>query len=153
VSTDFKAESIPARVFFEDVEVGQELPPLTNPVITHAQLVRYAGASGDFNPIHTDVEAGKNFGLGGTIAHGMLIMGFLGHFISDYLGGPTPVRKFGVRFLSMTRPGETIVCSGVITKKYEQDGQNFIEASIAAKNTEGDTKASGSFTAVLPGKA
>ena len=153
MSTDFKTQSVPAKVFYEDVEVGQELPPLTNPQVTHGLLVRYSGASGDFNPIHTDVEAAKSFGLGGTIAHGMLIMGFLGHFISDYLGGPAPVKKFGVRFQSMTRPGETIICSGTITKKYQQDGQNFIEANIAAKNTEGDTKASGSFTAVLPGKS
>jgi hypothetical protein len=80
-------------------------------------------------------------------------MGFLGHFISDYLGGPAPVKKFGVRFQGMTRLGETIVCSGTITKKYEQDGQNYIEASITAKNTEGDIKASGSFTAVLPSKS
>jgi acyl dehydratase len=150
MSTNFSTESVPAKVFYQDVEVGQELPTLTNPTVTHAQLVRYSGASGDFNPIHTDVEAGKQFGLGGTIAHGMLIMGFLGHFISDYLGGPAPVKQFGVRFQSMTRPGEAIICSGVITKKYQQDGQNYIEASIAAKNTEGDTKASGSFSAVLP---
>ena len=153
MSTDFKAENVPAKVFYEDVAVGQELPSLTNPPVTHAQLVRYSGASYDFNPIHTDPEIGKSFGLGGTIAHGMLIMGFLGRFISDYLGGPAPVKKFGVRFQGMTRPGETIVCSGIITKKYEQDGQHFIEAAITARNTEGDTKVTGSFTAVLPGKA
>lgn len=153
MSTDVRTNAIPAKVFYEDVEVGQELPPLTTEPITHGQLVRYSGAVGDFNPIHTDVEAGKSFGLGGTIAHGMLLMGFLGRFISEYLGGPTPVKKFGVRFQSMTRPGETIVCSGTITKKYEQDGQHFIEASVTAKNTEGDTKVSGTFVAVLPSKA
>jgi acyl dehydratase len=152
MSVETKTGSVAAKVFFEDVAEGQELPALTNPTITHGQLVRYSGASGDFNPIHTDVEAGNYFGLGGTIAHGMLIMGFLGRFISDYLGGPAPVKKFGVRFQSMTRPGETIICSGTITKKYVQDGQNFIEAAIAAKNEDGDTKASGSFTAVLPNR-
>src|SRR5437016_5546809 len=98
MSANLRAESVPAKVFYEEVEVGQELPALKKPPVTHAQLVKYSGASGDFNPIHTDVEAGKQFGLGGTIAHGMLIMGFLGQFISDYLGGPAPLKKFGVRF-------------------------------------------------------
>ncbi len=149
---DSTTKPVPAKVFYEDVEVGQELPLLKNAPITHGQLVRYSGASGDFNPIHSDVEAGKQFGLGGTIAHGMLIMGLLGRMITDYLGGPAPLKKFGVRFMSMTRPGEVIICSGTITGKYEQDGQHYIEASIAAKNEEGDTKAAGSFTAVLPGR-
>ncbi|HEX2912055.1 MAG TPA: MaoC/PaaZ C-terminal domain-containing protein [Chloroflexia bacterium] len=152
MSTEFEAVAVQAKVFFEDVEVGQELPVLKNPPVTHGQLVRYSGASGDFNPIHTDTEAAVKFGLGGTIAHGMLIMGFLGHLISDYLGGPAPLKKFGVRFMSMTRPGEAIICSGTITNKYRQDGQNFIEATITAKNEVGDIKAAGSFTAVLPSR-
>ncbi len=142
--------TVQVKVFYEDVEVGSELPPLVNAPISHTQLVRYAGASGDFNPLHTDPQIGIDMGLGGTIAHGMLIMGFLGHFVSDYLGGPSALRRFGVRFQSMTRDDNVITCTGVITKKYEQDGQHFIEANVSAKDEQGDTKASGSFSAVLP---
>jgi acyl dehydratase len=141
-----------AKIFYEDIEVGSEMPPLVNPAVTHTHLVRYAGASGDFNPLHTDPDVGHNMGLGGPIAHGMLIMGFLGHFVSDYLGGPAGLKRFGVRFQGMTRHHEIITCTGVITNKYVQDGQHYIEASIAAKDQNGDTKASGSFTAVLPSK-
>lgn len=141
-----------AKIFYEDVEVGSEMPPLVNPAVTHTHLVRYAGASGDFNPLHTDPEVGHNMGLGGPIAHGMLIMGFLGHFVSNYLGGPAGLKRFGVRFQGMTRHHEIITCTGVITNKYVQDGQHYIEASITAKDQNGDTKASGSFTAVLPSK-
>ena len=139
-----------AIVFFEDVSEGDQLPALENPPINHTMLVKYAGASGDFNPLHTDPAVGQKFGLGGPIAHGMLIMGFLGHFVSDYLGGPGPLKRFGVRFKSMTRHEDIITCSGVITQKYEEDGQHFINANVFAKDQTGEVKASGSFTAVLP---
>lgn len=152
MTTKIEAGPVAAKVFYEEVEIGTEIAPLVNVPIKHTQLVRYAGASGDFNPLHTDPEVGLKVGTGGPIAHGMLIMGFLGHFVSDFLGGPGALRRFGVRFQSMTRHDDVITCSGVITKKYEQDGQHFIEASIAAKDEKGDTKASGSFTALLPSK-
>jgi len=139
-----------ARVFFEDVSEGTPLPALVNPPVTHTMLVKYAGASGDFNPLHTDPAVGQKFGLGGPIAHGMLIMGFLGHFVSDYLGVPGPLKRFGVRFKSMTHHEDIITCSGVITQKYEEDSQHFIKANVFAKDQTGEVKASGSFTAVLP---
>jgi acyl dehydratase len=143
-------KTAPARVFFEDVSEGSELPALVNPPVDHTMLVKYAGASGDLNPLHTDPAVGQKLGLGGPIAHGMLIMGFLGHFVSDYLGGPGPLKHFGVRFKSMTRPEDVITCSGVITQKYTENGQHFIKANVFAKDQTGEVKAAGSFTAVLP---
>ncbi len=137
------------KVYYDEVEVGTQLPSLVNAPVSHTQLVKYAGASGDFNPLHTDPKVGAGMGLGGPIAHGMLIMGFLGHFLSDYLGGPADLKRFGVRFQNMTRHGEVITCTGTITKKYEQDGQHFIEGNIAAADQTGDVKASGSFTALV----
>jgi acyl dehydratase len=142
--------NIKAPLYFDDVKVGDELPSLVKAPITQVQLVRYAGASGDFNPLHTVPEVGKSVGIGGTIAHGMLIMGIVGQLVSDYLGGPATLRKFGVRFQSMTRPGDVLTCAGTITKKYEQDGKGFIEADVYAADATGDKKASGSFTAELP---
>lgn len=139
-----------AKVFFEDASEGDQLPALENAPVNHTMLVKYAGASGDFNPLHTDPAVGQKFGLGGPIAHGMLIMGFLGHFVSDYLGGPGPLKRFSVRFKSMTRHEDIITCSGVITQKYQEDGQHFIRANVFAKDQAGEVKASGSFTAVLP---
>ncbi len=140
---------VAARVFFEQVEEGQEIPALVNQPITHTMLVKYAGASGDFNPLHTDPQVGLSMGIGGTIAHGMLIKGFLGHFISDYLGGPGGLRRFGVRFKSMTRHDEVITCSGRITRKFSEAGRNYIEASVQAADQTGDIKASGNFLAEL----
>nr|BBH93868.1 MaoC family dehydratase [Thermogemmatispora argillosa] len=140
---------LPTKRYFEDVQVGDEIPRLVKSPITHLQLVRYAGASGDFNPLHTDPKIGEMLGIGGIIAHGMLIMGFLGQLLSDYVG-PTALRKFGVRFKSMTRLDDVITCSGTITEKYEADGEARIAGKIQAVDQNGDVKASGTFVAALP---
>jgi acyl dehydratase len=140
---------LPTKRYFEDVQVGDEIPRLVKAPVTHLQLVRYAGASGDFNPLHTDPKIGEMLGIGGIIAHGMLIMGFLGQLLSDYVG-PTALRKFGVRFRSMTRLDDVITCSGTITEKYEADGEARIAGKIQAVDQNGDVKASGTFVAALP---
>ncbi len=141
-----------AKIFYEDVEIGSELPFLVNLPITHTGLVRYAGASGDFNPLHTDPQIGLSMGLGGPIAHGMLIMGFLGRFVSDYLGEPGALRRFGVRFQGMTRHDDVITCTGIVTGKYEEAGEHFIEARVVAQDQNGEAKATGTFRAVLPSR-
>ena len=143
--------STPTVRYFDDVNVGDEIPTLVKSPVTHLQLVRYAGASGDFNPLHTDPEVGKRIGTGGIIAHGMLIMGFLGQFLSDYVG-PAAIRKFNVRFKGMTRIDDVITCTGTITEKSEVDGEGRISGKIQAADQNGDVKVAGSFTAVLPRK-
>jgi acyl dehydratase len=140
---------IPTKIYFEDVQVGDALPPLVKEPITHLQLVRYAGASGDFNPLHTDPSVGEAMGVGGIIAHGMLIMGFVGQMLSEYLG-PQALKKFGVRFKGMTRLNDVITCTGVITKKYEENGEGCIAGDVQAVDQNGDVKVTGSFVAALP---
>ena len=142
------AENVQAR-YFEDVQVGDEIPKLIKPGVTHLQLVRYAGASGDFNPLHTDPKIGEMIGTGGIIAHGMLIMGFLGQFLSNYVG-PTALRKFGVRFKGMTHLDDVITCTGTVTEKYEADGEKRIAGKFQAADQNGDVKATGTFVAALP---
>jgi len=143
--------STPTVRFFDDVNVGDEIPTLVKPPVTHLQLVRYAGASGDFNPLHTDPKVGEAIGTGGIIAHGMLIMGFLGQFLSDYVG-PAAIRKFNVRFKGMTHLDDVITCTGKITEKTEVDGEGRISGRIQAADQNGDVKVAGSFIAVLPRK-
>lgn len=101
------------------MHVGFQFQPLEKEQITHTQLVRYAGASGDFNPIHTVATFGEQAGLGGVIAHGMLIMGFVGQAIGTWL----PLRNlamFSVRFQAMTRPGEAITVTGSVVGETEK---------------------------------
>ena len=141
--------STPAKVYYEDVQVGDAIPKLTTSSLSHLQLVRYAGASGDFNPLHTDPKIGEMIGTGGIIAHGMLIMGFVGQMLSDYVG-PTALRKFGVRFKGMTHLDDVITCTGTITEKYEVDGETRIAGKVQAADQNGDLKVSGTFVAAVP---
>ncbi len=142
------AQSRPQR-YYEDVHVGDALPTLVKPPLTHLQLVRYAGASGDFNPLHTDPAVGEKIGTGGIIAHGMLIMGFVGQMISDFVG-PAALRAFDVRFKGMTHLDDVITCTGSITETYEADGEARIAGKVQATDQTGDVKVTGTFVAALP---
>ena len=136
-------------VFFDDVNPGDELPELIKPV-TQVQLVRYAGASGDFNPIHTVPEVAEAVGLPGTIAHGMLIMAFAAQMLTDWAGAGA-VRGLKVRFSGMAMPGESVVCRGRITTKAEEDGGSLVHGRLTVKGQADDSlKLKGSFSVALP---
>lgn len=84
--------------------------------VTTKQLVMYAGASGDFNPIHYDHFAAEKAGLGGVIAHGMLSMGFAAQLIGDGLSAYGWVKEIGGRFLSPVRPGDVVELHGQVAE-------------------------------------
>ena len=98
-------------MLFESVNIGDQVIHLVKPPITKTQLVRYAGASGDFNPLHTDDEAAKAAGFDGVVAHGMLMMGILSQAITASIPR-RQLRKVNVRFKGMTRPDAVITVSG-----------------------------------------
>lgn len=120
-----------SRPAWSEVEVGQAIPARTFP-IAKANLVMYAGASGDFNPIHWNDTFATSVGLPGTIAHGMLTMALAGRLVTDWAGDPGAVVSYGVRF---TRPvpvsddGAAIEVSGEITDK--ADG-NLVTVALTA---------------------
>lgn len=101
-------------VAFSDYQEGASLPPLEHDPITRVQLVRYAGASGDFNPIHTVEEYARQVGLDGVIAHGMLSMGFLGAYAQGLAGRRGRVGRLKVRFQEKVRPGDVLVSRGTV---------------------------------------
>lgn len=113
------------------LEAGQSLPEQTFPV-TRAHLVRYAGASGDFNPIHWSERFAVGVGLPGVIAHGMFTMALAGRAVTTWAGAPDAVVDFGVRF---TRPvpvpdtdeGTTVVVSGTVKKV--EDGLAYVDVT------------------------
>jgi len=139
----------PTKRYYEDIQIGEALPPLVKSPITHLQLVRYAGASGDFYPVHTDPQVGQRIGLDGIIAPGLLIMGFVGQLVSDFVG-PTALHSFAARFTGMTHLQDVMTCSGTITDKYELEGQGRIVGHVQATDQTGQVKLTGSFVAVLP---
>ncbi|MGO4889789.1 MaoC/PaaZ C-terminal domain-containing protein [Anaerobacillus sp. MEB173] len=118
--------------------------PLNKKEITHSQLVKYAGASGDFNPIHTVTPIAEQAGLGGVIAHGMLIMGFAGQAITQWF--PLKhVKELNVRFTAITRPGESITIFGKQIEEQQVEGKTYLIGEVIAKNEEGEMKLKGQF--------
>jgi acyl dehydratase len=117
-------------VTFAGVSVGDQLPPLTV-TLSRADLVRYAGASLDFNPIHWNEKVAADVGLPNVIAHGMLTMALAGRLVTDWTGDPAAVVEFGTKF---TRPvvvpnddrGATVELTGKITGKGD-DGTVKVE--------------------------
>jgi acyl dehydratase len=140
------------KVYFEEVGVGDELPPLVKGPLQQIQLTRYAGASGDFNPIHQDGEFAKAAGMGGVFAHGMLSMGFLAQALTDWAGAGT-VRKLGVRFAGLVRLADTVTCKGRVLAKTSKDDANLVELEVWAENGKGEKVVSGKATVALPSRA
>ncbi|MFE1784975.1 MaoC family dehydratase [Streptomyces sp. NPDC059506] len=114
-----------ARIAFDDVEVGTELPAQTFPV-TRAALVRYAGASGDFNPIHWNERFARQVGLPDVIAHGMFTMAEAVRVVTDWTGDPGAVVEYGVRF---TKP--------VVVPDDDAGTAVEVSAKVAAKLEDG----------------
>lgn len=133
--------STPGAVTTGSVEKGTELPPLELRV-TRADLVRYAGASGDLNPIHWSDRVATGVGLPGVIAHGMLTMALAGRLVTQWVGDPSAVRSYGVRF---TRPvvvpdddeGALLEISGKVTDVTDGIAKVAITARSAGKTVLG----------------
>jgi len=136
-------------VNFRELEVGDMLPSVEKDPVTKTQLVRYAGASGDFNPLHTDDAVAQKAGLKGVIAQGLLIMGFVGQAITSWVP-KHHLKRFQVRFKGMTFPGDTISVSATVTEKVSE-GENFrIVCHTEAKDQNGEIKLSGQFEVLAP---
>jgi acyl dehydratase len=126
-------------VSYDEVEVGTALPEVSFPV-RRGDLVRYAGASGDFNPIHWNEQFARSVGLPDVIAHGMLTMALAGRFLTEWAGDPAAVTEYGVRFSAPVvvpddDKGALVEMSGVVTGKL--DG-NQVTVDVTARS--GDTK-------------
>jgi len=120
---------------YDEVESGTEIPPKSYQ-LKRVDLVRYAGASGDFNIIHWNERVATQVGLPNVIAHGMLTMAQAGRFVTEWAGGdPGAVAEFGVRFSAMVPvpdddEGATVEVSGKIGKKL---GDNKVEVDVTAR--------------------
>lgn len=140
------------QLYYEDVSEGMEIPPLVkNP--TTQQLVKYAGASGDFYQIHYDKDYAIKNNLPGVIIHGALKNAWLGQFITDWMGDEGYLKKLVVQYRGMDVPGDTLVCKGRVTKKYVREGNNLVECETWLENSKGDKTTLGSATVSLPARS
>ena len=133
---------------FDDVQEGDEAPVVTHR-LTRADLVEYAGASGDFNPMHTDEVAARAVGLPSVFGHGMFSAGLLATAITDYVG-IGHLRSYRVRFTKQTWPGEVLTSRVVVTGKRKEDGANLVDLECSLANADGEVKVSGDAVAELP---
>ena len=139
-----------AKLFFEDVSEGDEAPVVTHE-LTRTDLVMYAGASGDFNPMHHDEVKAKEAGLPSVFGHGMFSMGLLGRAITDWVGVGN-LRSFKVRFTKQTWPGEKLTSKIAVSGKRKDNGDNLVDLDVELTNESGEVKVAGSATAALPSR-
>jgi len=127
------------QVSYDDVKAGAELAPVSYPV-TRLSLVKYCGASGDFNVIHWNERIAKSVGLPDVIAHGMFTMAQAGRYVTDWAGPQAAVVDYGVRFSSPVvvpddDTGATIELSGTVEEKLDD---NRVVLALTARS--GGTK-------------
>jgi acyl dehydratase len=139
------------QFFYEDVEVGQEVPALEkNP--TTQQLVRYAGASGDFYQIHYDKDFALANKLPGVILHGALKNAFLGQLMTDFAGHQGWLRKLAVQYRGMDQPGTKVTARGKVIKKYLEGDKHLVDCEIWLENAKGEITTPGTATVILPSR-
>ena len=135
--------------YWDDVKEGDALPEVLVKSLTRTDFVRYAGASGDFNPIHHDHTFAEASGNPTVFAMGMLNASILSRVVTRFAGRPA-VRRYKVRFATRAWPGDDVICTGRVTRKFEEAGEKRVEGELAAVNQRGETLISGSFVVALP---
>ena len=119
--------------------------------ISRTHFVRYAGASGDFNPMHHDDTVATSIGNPSVFGHGMLTAGLMARVLKDWFG-PAALRRFQVRFSKQVWPGETLTCTAVVTglRDAEESGVGLVDVECQVVNQDGEAKLTGTATAAVP---
>ncbi len=126
----------------DNASVGDKIPDLVIEPITRSTLALYAGASGDHNPIHIDLDFAKESGMKDVFAHGMLIMAYLGKAVTNIVP-QSNLKNFSVRFSSITNIGDILTCSGKVKKIDKNNSKKTIVLDLIVSDEFGDMKISG----------
>lgn len=131
------------QMFFgEGISVGDELPALVLPPVTRTTLALFAGASGDHNPIHIDLDVARGAGMDDVFAQGMLSMAYLGRMLTDWVP-QTRLRSFSSRFSAITRLGDRLCCTGHITAIEVLSGERIAKIALTVADQHGEVKLTG----------
>jgi acyl dehydratase len=128
------------------LSAGDQAPEQVHGPVTRSDLVRYAGAGGDFNPIHHDEPFARDAGLDTVFAMGMFHAGLLSRLVAGWLGLAN-VRHFGVRFTGQVWPGDTLTFGGVVDRVHEEDGVRLADCSLTVTRQTGDVAITATATA------
>ena len=137
--------SVVQAVQYDSVSIGDEKRE-EFPALTRTMFVKYAGASGDFNPMHHDDTIAAQVGNPSVFGHGMLTMGLAARVVKDWFG-PEAVRRVQVRFSKQVWPGDVLTCTAVVTGKREEAGEKLVDLDVTVVNQNGDKAITGSATA------
>jgi acyl dehydratase len=141
------------RIGFEELGVGAVREQVLAEKLSRTQIVQYAGASGDFNPIHHDEKfATEVAGYPSVFAHGMLTMGLTGRLLTDWLGDGV-LTSYGVRFVSQVWPGDTLTARGTVKAIAPEGDAARVEIDVVTTNQRNEPVVMGSATALLPRRA
>jgi acyl dehydratase len=135
-----------AGLQFDEVNEGDTAPARSHE-LTRTDLVMYAGASGDFNPMHTDEVAAQAAGLPSVFGHGMFSMGFLATALTDYVGVGN-LKTYQVRFTKQTWPAEVLTTTITVTGKRTEGGEKLVDLECSLANADGEVKVAGTAVAV-----
>ncbi|OIQ34986.1 MAG: dehydratase [Roseobacter sp. MedPE-SWchi] len=138
--------SVENTVTFASVQVGDELPAVSQRAISRTTLALFAGASGDHNPIHIDIDFAKAAGMPDVFAHGMLNMAYLGHLLTAWVP-QTAVREFSTRFVAITQIHAVVTCTGRVVEKRHG---NLVALEVEATDQNGEVKLAGKALVELP---
>ncbi len=131
----------------QELAVGTSREATVVEDLTRTQLVMYAGASGDYNPLHTDeVFATKAAGFPGVFAHGMLTMALTGKALTDWVGDGR-LRTFGVQFRGQVWPGDSLTTTMTVRALREADGESLVDLDVVTRNQNGDVVLTGAASA------
>ncbi len=133
---------------FDELQVGFELPPLALPAINRTTLALYAGASGDHNQVHIDLDFARKARQPDVFAHGMLSVAYLGRLLTGWVS-QAQIRSLSVRFTGITQLGHIPTCSGKVIEKFEADGERRVRLAIRCGNQYGEEKLIGEAVVAL----
>ena len=133
---------------WSDVKVGDALPTYVHESVTRTDLVKYAGASGDYNPMHHDETLATKAGMPSVFAHGMFSMGLLSNVLVAF-GGASSIKRYDVQFRAITWPADKISCTGKVTGKREEGGQKLVDVELQCETKPGTRTIIGSATLAL----
>ena len=133
-----------SKLKYEAIKVGDAIPTVKIENVARPDFVRYAGASGDFVPLHYDQTFVEAAGIPTVFAQGMWTAGCLSRCLTEFAGAGH-VRLFKVRFARQVWPGDTLTCRGTVTAKSEIDGEKVVEGDMEVVNQKGETTVKGSF--------
>lgn len=136
------------KIYFSGLQVGDEVPSWQSPPLDRLQLARYAGASGDFNPLYLDEPFARAAGFRSVIVPGPLAMGALSQMLTEWLKGPL-LRRLNAKFLKILWPGDTLTCHGRVTGKRREGTDYLVEIDLWIENQEGEMAVRGMATAAL----